>query len=53
MLRRDGDLLVKRLSRAGDTLTIASDNPAYPPMILPIAEVEVIGRVKLLLRGLA
>ncbi|MFT3977625.1 MAG: S24 family peptidase [Sphingomonas bacterium] len=52
VLRRDGDLLVKRISRTGDAVTIASDNPAYSPLTLPVIEVEVIGRVKLLLRGL-
>ena len=52
VLRRDGDLLVKRISRNGDAVTITSDNPAYSPLILPVAEVEAIGRVKLLLRRL-
>ncbi|QKR99528.1 S24 family peptidase [Sphingomonas sp. CL5.1] len=49
--RRDGDLLVKRVTARGDTITLASDNPAYPPLTLPEPEVEVIGRVKLLLRA--
>ena len=53
VLRRDGDLLVKRVARSGDTLTIASDNPAYPAIAAPVAAIAVIGRVKLLLRGLA
>ncbi|MBS0284626.1 MAG: S24 family peptidase [Proteobacteria bacterium] len=49
--RRDGDLLVKRVTARGDTITLASDNPAYPPLTVPGPEVEVIGRVKLLLRA--
>ena len=49
--RRDGDLLVKRVTARGDTITLASDNPAYPPLTVPGLEVEVIGRVKLLLRA--
>lgn len=53
VLRRDGDLLVKRVARSGDALTIASDNPAYPAIAAPVAAIAVVGRVKLLLRGLA
>ncbi|OJU15327.1 MULTISPECIES: S24 family peptidase [unclassified Sphingomonas] len=52
VLRRDGDLLVKRVTRAGETLTIASDNPGYATIAAPVAEIAVIGRVKLLLRGM-
>lgn len=48
--RREGELSVKRLSREGGALRLASDNPAYAPLIVPAAEVEVIGAVKLLLR---
>ncbi|WEK41661.1 MAG: S24 family peptidase [Candidatus Sphingomonas colombiensis] len=51
VLRRDDDLLVKRVARSGDVLTIASDNPAYATLMVPGVEVDVIGRVKLLLRG--
>jgi len=50
VVRRDGDLLVKRVTAARDTITLTSDNPVYPPIIVPGAEVELIGRVKLLLR---
>lgn len=46
VLRVDGALLVKRLEvgRPG-LLVLKSDNPAYDPIELPPAEVEVIGRV--------
>lgn len=53
VLRIDGALLVKRVSRRGDMLTITSDNPDYPA--LPphgAADVEVIGRVVWLSRAL-
>ncbi|WP_298667833.1 S24 family peptidase [uncultured Sphingomonas sp.] len=52
VLRRDGDLLVKRAARSGDDVTIASDNSAYATLTVPASEVDVIGRVKLLLRGM-
>lgn len=44
---RWGDALhVKRVGRsAGGAVRIISDNPAYPPIEIPRAEVEVIGRV--------
>jgi len=48
VLRRDGELMVKRLSASPSdgTLTIASDNPAYPTWTgCPADSVEVIGRV--------
>lgn len=53
VVRRDGDLLVKQVTVRGGTLTLASDNPDYPPFIVPAEDIEVIGRVKLLLRGMA
>lgn len=44
---RLGDaLLVKRLERpAPDRITLVSDNPAYPPLDVPAADVAVLGRV--------
>nr|WP_246587115.1 S24 family peptidase [Stakelama flava] len=46
VLRLEGVLMVKRLSRAGDRIAIASDNPAYPPIRpQPVSAVDVIGRV--------
>lgn len=48
VMRRDGTLSVKRLSTnpADGTLTIASDNPAYPTWAgCPADSVDVIGRV--------
>ena len=50
VFRRDGDLSVTRLGRDGGAVSIVSDNPAYPPMRAPIGEIEVVGRVALLLR---
>ena len=50
VLRREGALLVKRVSRAVGTYIIASDNPAYPPT--EASEVGVIGRVVWLSRAL-
>lgn len=43
-LRKDGDLLVKRLRQQGTEWLIHSDNPAYPPEVLD-REVAVVGRV--------
>lgn len=48
VMRRDGELMVKRLSTnpADGTLTIASDNSAYPTWTgCPADSVDVIGRV--------
>lgn len=50
VFRRDDLLAVKRVSRVEGGLRLASDNPAYPTLIVPRAEVTLIGRVKLLLR---
>ncbi|WP_232280380.1 S24 family peptidase [Sphingomonas sp. PAMC 26605] len=50
VLRLDGVLLVKRVSKAADGMRIASDNPAYPPMTTAAA--EIIGRVVWLSRAL-
>lgn len=50
VLRRDAMLLVKRLVRASRTaaahVNIVSDNSVYPPeMAVPLADVEIVGRV--------
>ena len=48
VLRRDDTLMVKRLALAptSGTLTISSDNPAYPTWSdCPLASVDVLGRV--------
>jgi len=48
VLRRDDDLIVKRLgvSPASGSLTVASDNPAYPTWTdVPPETIVVIGRV--------
>lgn len=50
VVRRAGELQVKRVSRRGDVLRLSSDNTAYPPVEVTTTEVEVIGAVKLLLR---
>lgn len=50
VLRHDGVLLVKRLTLRGSDVVIASDNRAYPDMI--VSAVEVIGRVVWLSRAL-
>lgn len=45
----DDDLFVKRIQRTGRNLTIRSDNPLYPPVVLTPDDMEhgfkVIGRV--------
>lgn len=50
VFRRDGLVAVKRVTREGGALRLASDNPDYPTLDVPACEVELIGRVKLLLR---
>lgn len=50
-LRRDEDLLVKRLRRHGSGWLIHSDNLSYPTEVLD-AEVKVVGRVVWLARTL-
>lgn len=50
ILRHDGDLAVKRVRRDGATLVVTSDNPAWPERRLPLPEVAIVGRVKLLIR---
>jgi repressor LexA len=50
VVRRADELSVKRLERAAGALRLVSDNPAFDPVLVPLAEVTVIGAVKLLLR---
>ena len=45
VVRADGVLLVKRVSLTDGVVTLASDNPTYPPRQLSGADVTVIGRV--------
>ena len=52
VIRVDDLLAIKRVRRDGDVLVIASDNPLYPTTERPVREVAVIGRARLLLRGL-
>ena len=50
VIKIDGALLVKRVSKPGLAVRVASDNPAYPPV--EVAAVEVVGRVVWLSRAL-
>lgn len=50
VLRHEGVLLVKRVSRRDDGIVIASDNPAYPAILTSHA--DIIGRVVWLSRAL-
>lgn len=50
VMRRDEALVVKRARQSGASVELVSDNPAYDTITLPLDEVTVIGRVKLLLR---
>lgn len=50
VLRHDGVLLVKRVSRRDDAMRIVSDNPAYPEIVTVAA--DIIGRVVWLSRAL-
>lgn len=50
VVRRDDDLLVKRVTRTPDGWALRSDNPAWPALTCAVGEIAVIGRVKLLLR---
>lgn len=51
VVRREEELLVKRVRRDGGALVLVSDNAAYLPIRCAPGEVVVIGRVKLLLRA--
>jgi repressor LexA len=50
VLRHEGVLLVKRVSRRDDGIVIASDNPAYP--VIQTSHADIIGRVVWLSRAL-
>ena len=50
VVRREEELLVKRVRHDGAGLTLLSDNPDYPPLTCAKGEATVIGRVRLLLR---
>jgi hypothetical protein len=52
VIRLDGALMVKRLRVAVGGIEVASDNPAYPPIIVGKAAAEVIGQVAWLGRAL-
>lgn len=52
VVRVEGELAVKRLVRDRAHWRLVSDNPAWPERRLPRGEVTVIGRARLLLRGL-
>ena len=52
VIRLDGALMVKRISRVRERMTIISDNPAYPRLAVRAREVEVIGKVVWLSRAL-
>lgn len=50
VFRRDDLLSVKRVSESGVGLLLASDNAAFPSVVVARHEVALVGRVKLLLR---
>ncbi len=50
VFRRERELSVKRLSRDEGAVRVASDNTDYPTILVDPRALEVIGRVKLLLR---
>lgn len=52
VVRLGDELMVKRVFVRGGTARIVSDNAAYAPREVPAAELAVIGRARLLLRGL-
>lgn len=53
VLRWEGALMVKRLTRgAAGMVSVASDNPAYPPFAVAAGGMEIIGRVVWLSRAL-
>lgn len=52
VIRLDGALMVKRVSRSGGALRVVSDNPVYSPLSVDAVTVEVIGRVVWLSRAL-
>ncbi|MEH3099326.1 S24 family peptidase [Sphingomonas adhaesiva] len=50
VIRREDGVAVKRLVPRGGTIEIVSDNPAFDAVTVKLAEIEVIGRARLLLR---
>ncbi|MEG3088757.1 S24 family peptidase [Sphingomonas sp. PB4P5] len=53
VIRLDGVLMVKRVSRVGDQVLVVSDNPAFPAIgAQAVGDVEVLGRVVWLSRAL-
>jgi phage repressor protein C with HTH and peptisase S24 domain len=52
VLRLDGVLMVKRLRSAVGGVEIVSDNPAYPPRVVPARAIDVVGRVAWLSRAI-
>ena len=52
VIRREDALSVKRLRPSARALAIVSDNPAYPSLVEPAAAVTILGRARLLWRGL-
>ena len=39
----DGEALLKRIYRQGDTVVCVSDNPAYAPQIFPMMDITIYG----------
>ncbi|KQT33370.1 hypothetical protein ASG29_04745 [Sphingomonas sp. Leaf412] len=52
VIRRDEVLSVKRLLAGGGSIRVVSDNPAFAAEVLSPHDVTVIGRARLLWRGL-
>lgn len=48
---RGEDVTLKYMKRRGDVIVLESENPAYRPIEVPIAEVEIMGRVVAWLRN--
>lgn len=43
----DDEAVLKRVYSNGDQLILQSENPKYPPRIAPVADVRIIGKLKL------
>lgn len=52
VVRVDDLIAIKRVARSGEGWKLASDNPAFPPRRVQTDALSVIGRARLLLRGL-
>ncbi|MDR6853302.1 phage repressor protein C with HTH and peptisase S24 domain [Sphingomonas sp. BE123] len=52
VFRRDGLLAVKRLRLMGGEVELASDNPDYGREVVPLAAIDVVGRVVWMHRAL-